>query len=84
MHRVIELAEYRVEPRRVSREPRNRFRAPGDLRQRVDCLARYYISIIPLSLSFSRIIPYISPSSHLIYAHSPFAQPNTTHRLRTC
>jgi hypothetical protein len=40
MHRLIELAEYRVEPRRVSREPRNRFRAPGDLRQRVECLAR--------------------------------------------
>ena len=37
MHGLIELAEYRVEPRRVSREPRNRFRAPGDLRQRVDC-----------------------------------------------
>ena len=25
----------------MSREPRNRFRAPGDLRQRVHCLARY-------------------------------------------
>ena len=31
MHGLIKLAEYRAEPRRVSREPRNRFRAPGDL-----------------------------------------------------
>ena len=85
MHRMIELAQYRVETRRVSREPRNRFRAPGDLRQRVDCLGRYSMSTIPLSLSNSRIISYISPSVHLIYAYSLFAHQNTPHRhRRTC
>jgi hypothetical protein len=62
MHRLIELAEYRVEPRRVSREPRNRFRAPGDLRQRVDCRTILDIYNTPFSFLLSYHISYISPS----------------------
>jgi hypothetical protein len=83
MHRLIELAEYRVEPRRVSSEPRNRFRAPGDLRQRVDCRTILDIYNTPFSFLLSSHFSYISPSIHLIYAHSHFTHPYTPHRHRT-
>ena len=60
MHRLIGLGEYRVEPRRVSREPRNRLRAPGDLRQRVDCRTILDTYNTPFSFSFSYHILYLA------------------------